>query len=40
MRTLKEMTSSTLGGLEGGVMSVGPGDSTIRGASTSSSDTS
>jgi hypothetical protein len=40
MRTFKEMTGSTLGGLEGGVTSVGSGDSAIGGASTSSSETS
>jgi hypothetical protein len=40
VRAFREMISSTLGGSEGGVMSVGVGDTNKRGASTSSSETS
>jgi hypothetical protein len=35
VRTLREMTGSTLGGSEGGVMSMVSGDSDTRGVSTS-----
>jgi hypothetical protein len=40
MRALREMTGSTLGGSEGGVMSMISGDSDTRGVSTSSSEIS
>jgi hypothetical protein len=40
VREFREMIVSTLGGSESGVMSVGSGDSTIGGASKSSSETS
>jgi hypothetical protein len=40
MRTFREMTDSTSGGSEGGVMSLGSGDKDVRGASTLSSETS
>jgi hypothetical protein len=40
MRELREMTSSTLGGSEGGVMSVDSGDSDTEGVSSSSSEIS
>jgi hypothetical protein len=36
VRALREMTGSTSGGSEGGVMSVGSGDTDTRGTSTSS----
>jgi hypothetical protein len=40
VRALREMTGSTSGGSEGGVMSVDSGDSDTRGVSTSSSEIS
>jgi hypothetical protein len=40
VRALREMIGSTLGGSEGGVMSVDLGDSDIKGVSTSSSEIS
>jgi hypothetical protein len=40
VRALREMNGSTLGGFEGGFMSVDSGDSDTRGVSTSSSEIS
>jgi hypothetical protein len=40
VRALREMTDSTSGGFEGGVMLVVSGDSDTRGVSTSSSEIS
>jgi hypothetical protein len=40
VRAFREMTNSSSGGSEGGVMSVGSGDTNTRGASTSSFETS